>query len=133
MKKVIVLCLCILALTQCEKGFVLNCTDDLRIISVEIADEAGQAASVEAYYVVRSNTNDTILTHASQTYMDFGFLPTGEIVIFSDIEKEHTTLNGVKFRLTAYFEGIKVIDEDYVIRHDRCHVELVSGKTKIVI
>lgn len=44
----------------------------------------------------------------------------------SDTDEE-----GKEFQLNCFKDNIRIAQENYFIKHDGCHIELVSGKTHI--
>lgn len=130
MKQFVFICLILFSLTQCKKGDGKMCTEEFRLITVSIENQAGQAIVPDRYYVVHWPTRDTLITHKNK----YGTGPiSNEIVLLSDNEMYYTNESGILFELTAYFEGVQRVDESYLIRNDGCHIELVIGNTTITV
>lgn len=112
---------------QCGKDDDVYCTMEFRSITLEIQDPMGMTLVPDSFFVVDVAQRDTVRTHLSE---DYGF---EGIVVFSDAEMNltNTDAQGKLFRLTAYSGQQLILTEDYRIRHDRCHIELVSGPTAI--
>ena len=104
------------------------CTEEFRMITLSILNPDLSYLQPTAYYMVNLVTGDTILNHLTYPY---DVTNIGPIVIFSDNEMIYTSNSGKSFRLTCYSGDELVVDENYVIKHDDCHVILVSGKTEI--
>jgi len=99
------------------------------IVTVKNQDQT--QAILDAYYVVRLTGNDTLFTHNKNPYNEPFF---EGIVIFTDNEMKYTNNKGGElFRLTAYKDSIELVNEQYLIKHDDCHFELVWGKTEIAL
>jgi hypothetical protein len=115
---------------SCNENAQKACTEEFRSIVVTIKNPDDSIAEIDSFYMVKTLDNDTILTHNDTIYND-PFL-TG-IIIFTDNEMDFTNGAGSEFRLTAYQNSDLVVDELYVIRHDDCHIELVSGEVILSI
>lgn len=107
------------------------CTEEFRLITVSLENQAGQAVIPDTYYVVvHQPFHDTVITHEN----NYGTGPlSSEIILLTDNEMTFTTESGTLFKLTAYFNGVKRVNESYLIRNDGCHIELVIGNTTITI
>ncbi len=114
---------------QCHRDDDVYCTMEFRTIGIDILDSTGQNFIPEEFYVVAVDNNDTIRTHLSE---DYG-MPFGQVIIFSNNDMVHTNNsdNGRAFEFTAYQNQILIARETYRIRHDNCHVRLVSGSTTL--
>jgi arginine deiminase len=97
------------------------------MITVNITNEKDSIIHLDRYFVTLDS--DTVLTEQNSYYN-----PSEKfIVIFSDSEMNWTTEKGRYFRLTGYIDDDLLVDENYLIAHDRCHINLISGNTNIVI
>lgn len=123
MKNYLLIIIIILLLTHCRKEKA--CTEEFRMIQIAVKNSDNTQAQLNAYYVVKTSTNDTVLTHINSPYNDQF---SEGITIFTDNEMNLTNKNGIGFKFTAYQDSIQVVDENYFIRHDDCHIELISGK-----
>ena len=52
-------------------------------------------------------------------------------MIFTDNQMNKTDEEGKEFQLNVFKDSRRIVQENYLIKHDGCHVELVSGKTHI--
>ncbi|MDV7403059.1 hypothetical protein RZS08_67165, partial [Arthrospira platensis SPKY1] len=96
---------------------------------MQIVDSANNSVSLDDYYMVRVQDNDTIMTMANNEFQD----PLTEgIVIFTSGNFEQTSKSGMQFRFTGYLNGQQVVNELYTFNRDDCHFNYVSGKQKIV-
>ena len=127
MKKLALLVAALFAFTACDDDEII-CTMDFRMITVDVLDENEEQVELDAFYITKTNTGDTVLRYTDEHIEHFG-----GTVIFTDSEMNHTDTKGKTFTFTAYLDSAQVINENYVIRHDQCHIELVSGKTKIIL
>jgi hypothetical protein len=127
MKKIALLLTTLFAFAACDDDEIM-CTMDFRMITIDVVDENDEQTELDEYYVTLSNTGDTVLRYTDE-HLEY----LGGVIIFTDNEMKHTDTKGKIFTFTAYLDSAQVINEDYLIRHDKCHIELVSGKTKITL
>lgn len=112
---------------QCEKKEIY-CTEEYRMLTVEVLDKLGAPVSVDEYLIVSQASGDTLIISEGVTD-DF----LGTIVIFEDKHLPFTSKKGKNFVLTVYQNNQLIATEKYLIAHDDCHVLLKSGKTQIRI
>jgi hypothetical protein len=130
MKQLVLISLLFLFFAQCKKGDGKMCTEEFRIITVSLESQTGQALIPDSYYVVHWPLRDTLITHENT----YGTGPiSSEIILLTDNEMSFTNESGILFKLTAYIDGVKRVDESYLIRNDGCHIELVIGNTAITV
>jgi len=129
MKSIIFYIMFLLFLFSCKREKA--CTEEFRMLTVTVKNQDNTPVTPVAYYVVRTSSSDTLFTHHNNPYNE----PVIEgIVIFTDNEMNYTNNEGGElFKFTAYKDTLQVVNEDYRIKHDDCHFELVSGRTEIVL
>jgi len=120
----------LITLFSCNDNLPKACTEEFRSIIVTIRESDNSIAEIDSYFVVKTANNDTILTMNDTIYQD-PFLQ-GHIV-FTDNEMNFTNQTGSTFRFSAYQATEKVVDQLYTIRHDGCHIELISGEVEIIL
>lgn len=113
----------------CNKELV-NCTEEFRMIIVNINKVDNTPAVIDDYYMVRTSDRDTILSKNNNPYEDDFF---EGITIFTDSQMNKTTEKGTTFVLSCYWDNKLVVNETYTISHNQCHIQLESGKTNIRI
>ena len=108
------------------------CTLNFVTITVSVKDASGEPVSLDSYEIIDNETGENLATDFNgdeyQYLKEQGFYP-----ILSDanrIQSQNTTA-------TLTFKGFRtneeVINEDYEVGADCCHVNLVSGNTEIVL
>lgn len=115
-----------LSILSC-KSEDINCTMEFRMITVQVMDANNAPTTLDDYFVTIDR--DTILNKDDE----YGDWMDGSIIIFTDSHMDKTNTSGKTFRLTGYVNNALVVDEFYVIAHDKCHVELKSGKSVVII
>ncbi len=108
------------------------CTLNFVTVTVSVKDASGEPVSLDSYEVIDNEIGENLATDFNgneyQYLKEQGFYP-----ILSDanrIQYQNTTA-------TLTFKGFRtneeVINEDYEVGADCCHVNLISGNTEIVL
>ncbi|KAA0992607.1 hypothetical protein [Dyadobacter aurulentus] len=98
----------------------INCTEEFRTVGVKISGEP-----LSDYYTIRLSTSDTIRAKP-------GIEPSsGWYWILDDSYKELLKNRKEVFRFIGKRGNATVVDEEYLIEADHCHINKVSGKDEI--
>ena len=95
------------------------CTEEFRTIGVTIT-----GGVLDEFYTIRVSNADTIRHSDNQVFE--GFYPVLDDSFHSEIMNSEET-----FDFVGLIGDQIVVDEEYVIAGDDCHISLVSGKTEI--
>ncbi|MBN8670582.1 MAG: hypothetical protein J0L80_07835 [Chitinophagales bacterium] len=118
--------------TSCKKKNDGNCADVMctamfTMINTKVTDANGRYVKLDDVYVMREKNNDiyrpeqqSAAWDSSYVVIDDGYLPK----MYNSTET---------FYFIGIKNGIKVVNEPFVISADCCHVSKQSGKTTIVI
>jgi hypothetical protein len=104
------------------------CTEELRIITVDIYASNNSPVSLDSAYSILADgrsfsfENDDLLLGTSGTY-----------TILTDAEMDHVEKRGTEVIFEGWIDQDKVISEVYLIGHDCCHIELLDGETNLII
>ncbi|MEP1095630.1 MAG: hypothetical protein ABJG78_11005 [Cyclobacteriaceae bacterium] len=124
MKKWITIVFVTLVVQSCsnsDNDQSIVCTEEFRTVGVTII--GGQ---LNNFYTVRKTTNDTIRHNPIIGGSIADFYP-----ILDDSYLPKLTKNEDTFTFHGFLDSQLLIKEDYVIKADQCHIELVSGRTEI--
>ena len=99
------------------------CTEEFRTIGVNIT-----GVDLTAFYTVRTSTEDTIRLQKFGTDLLSDFYPILDDSYLPKLENDQDTFVFYGFESGAITPKV---EEQYVIKADQCHIELVSGKTEI--
>lgn len=113
----------------CDK---VDCTYDLRWISVKLVDPSGKPVALDRTKVTRiSDGKDLTKTYTNDQWSIFKSL--GSYPVTSDIDDEHIPkFKHTKVRFQGYIGNREVVKADYVVTFDCCHISLVSGELELV-
>ncbi|WP_114788909.1 hypothetical protein U0035_04810 [Niabella yanshanensis] len=120
---------------DCESGCKPNrvCTEEFRSLIVQVIDGSHAEVALDSFVVVRLRDSQLIINNdeaATQTGITGG---TGRYLIFSDSKINETSRCGEDFEFRGYINKQSIANRVYTIAHDCCHINLISGDTKIII
>ena len=117
----------LLGFISCDRQKV--CTADFAYITVIIKDNAAKGVVLDSFYTKIVSTNKIVRPSA----VNLGIMP-GTYAIFSDSEMNF--INEAENSTVTFFGFIgadKVVEENYVLTQDGCHVKYISGKSNIIL
>ena len=98
----------------------LVCTEEFRTITVTIT-----GGTLDDFYTIRQSTGDTI-RYSNEN------LPFPNVYPILDDSFQSIIANSQEtFDFIGIIDAEIVVDEEYVIEADSCHINLVSGNTEI--
>lgn len=102
------------------------CTEEFRFITLEAKDTAQAPYLLDSVHTVVVESGAVV--HPMEQMMDPGIY-----IVLSDNEKNLTSLAGDTFLFNGFKGGLLKVSEQFVIRHDCCHINWVSGSTSVTI
>lgn len=120
----------LMALSSCERELPGKiCTLEFRFITVTVKYSSGSPVFLDSVSTIIKNGGKQLAIEQWVIHREKGIYQ-----IFNDshgdmIPKSANT--GIKF--AGFIGGQKVIEQDYVVTRDRCHISLVSGPTTIIV
>ncbi|MCE7038802.1 hypothetical protein [Dyadobacter sp. CY312] len=107
------------------------CTEEYRILNIEITNAAGQPYILDSYYTtkVEDNLKFNLQTDSRDSLASI----TGEYPVAEDQLFQFTDRCGKEFKFTGIKNGVEVISQTYTVAHDCCHVVINEGEVKIVV
>lgn len=107
------------------------CTEEFRTITVSVKDMNGTAVALDSFKVVLSNGDDVTLDTSGSDY-DW-MIKNGTYPLFSDKYVAKYRNKELEINFQGYVDDRLLVDSDYVVGVDCCHVTLLEGETDIVI
>lgn len=114
-------------LSSCEdssKPQEIICSTISKSIGISLENSAGQPVTVDDYYTIQLSDGDTIREP---------MIEEGYYTVLND--NQHGKL--VEKQDSFLFVGIKdsavLVQETFVISGDQCHINKISGKSKVVL
>lgn len=126
--KMILILLVMIATVSCDRTSCARnvaCTEEFRSIGVNIRAIDGAPVALDMYTVV--DGEDELALDANVD------MERGWHVIFTDAFQSQYENREVTLTLTGYIDGTVVVNQDFVVGADCCHVFLVSGPEEIFL
>jgi len=114
---------------QCKKKSECSdaiCTQMFAAVNVTVTDNKGNNVNLEEYYTINMATGDT-LRHNNGTWPEGGYTVLDDGYVSKMYNKE------LQFRFIGVQNNTMVVDEQYTISADCCHISKRAGKDTIVI
>lgn len=121
MKKIVCLLLCAtfnFTSTSCER--LVGCTREFRTVAVEIT-----GPNLDRYYTLNRATGDTIRIDQNNVPLE------GVYPVLDDTYQANLEGRTEDFRFEGWINDSLVVQADYVIAADQCHIDYVSGPLEI--
>jgi len=113
----------------------LMCTMEYRTITVTITDSSNTPVMLDSYRTVRLSDNHIFdLQGQASAWEDSLWRATGAYPVITDGQQKEmsTGADGTLLEFQGDKDGSTVIREQYRVRDNCCHVELISGRTNVV-
>ncbi|MEP2056817.1 MAG: hypothetical protein ABJJ05_03370 [Maribacter litoralis] len=106
------------------------CTHNFVTITVSVKDEAGDAVSLDNFEVIDTATGENLAesTTAEEYHNDQGIYP-----IISDAYRTKYQNNTATLLFKGFIGDEQVVNEEFEIGADCCHVSLIAGNRTIVL
>ena len=110
----------ILIVISCTKDEEVICTMEYRYISIDV-----KGGILDDFYTIRKYTGDTIRNEKDN------IIGNNSYIILSDNYQNKIKNKEEIFIFKGYITDSLVVNEQYVIKADECHIDYVSGKKEI--
>ena len=110
----------ILFFISCAKEEEVICTMEWRYISIDV-----KGGILDDFYTIRKYTGDTIRNEKDN------IIGSNSYIILSDNYQNKIKNKEEIFIFKGYITDSLVVNEQYVIKADECHINYVSGKKEI--
>ena len=110
----------ILIIISCTKDEEVICSMEYRYISIDV-----KGGILDDFYTIRKYTGDTIRNEKDN------IIGNNSYIILSDNYQNKIKNKEEIFIFKGYITDSLVVNEQYVIKADECHINYVSGKKEI--
>ncbi len=113
-----------------EDCAIVGCTEELVTITINVRDPDGNPIALDDFKVM------DIVTGADVTVMlsPAAFLMAQQIGSYRLAQDGDLSISTTKsLRFQGFLEGKEVINEDYIVQMDCCHISLTSGDHNLTI
>jgi len=114
-------------------GDMTVCTTEYRMIMVSVRDSLANPVILGNYFVKKTSTGEILDFAKEDPFADSIYRSRGMYIICTDGKMGMTSANGTEFEFHGFLGTAETVNEKYVIGHDRCHIQMISGKKEIVI
>ena len=108
------------------------CTEEYRTITISVKDNEGVAVALDYFKVIVVSNGNDITLEASNNEYDW-LAKNGTYPLFSDKYVAQYPNKKLEINFKGFVDDKLVVDSDYTVGADCCHVMLVEGETNIVI
>ena len=110
----------ILIIISCTKDEEVICTMEYRYISIDV-----KGGILDDFYTIRKYTGDTIRNEKDN------IIGSNSYIILSDNYQNKIKNKEEIFIFKGYITDSLVVNEQFIIKADECHIDYVSGKKEI--
>ena len=110
----------VLILISCTKDEEVICTMEYRYISIDV-----KGGILDDFYTIRKYTGDTIRNEKDN------IIGNNSYIILSDNYQNKIKNKEEIFIFKGYITDSLVVNEQFIIKADECHIDYVSGKKDI--
>ena len=110
----------ILIIISCTKDEEVICTMEYRYISIDV-----KGGRLDDFYTIRKYTGDTIRNEKDN------IIGNNSYIILSDNYQNKIKNKEEIFIFKGYITDSLVVNEQFIIKADECHIDYVSGKKEI--
>lgn len=104
------------------------CTEEFKSIHLTIKDANGNSIVLDQFTVTLTDSNKDITED-----LDFDQTFAGTYPIIDDSFTSEAKSNDLKVQFIGKIDDTIVVEENYIIGSDCCHILLISGETEITI
>ena len=110
----------------------MACTEEYRTISISVKDKEGKVVALDEFKVVILSNSQDITPDITSSGYDW-MVKNGIYPLFSDKYSREYINKELEINFRGYIESRLVVDLDYTVGADCCHVLLIEGETEVVV
>ena len=110
----------------------IACTEEYRTITISVKDQEGKAVALDDFQVVILPRGADITPDTGSSDYEWMMI-NGVYPLFSDKYSMEYRDKKLEINFKGYVENRLVVDSDYTVGADCCHVLLFEGETDVVI
>lgn len=110
----------------------IACTEEYRTITVNVKDQDGNAVALDRFTVVVLPNETDITSDWSDSEIEL-MAKNGVYPLFSDKYSNTYRNKQIEINFKGYIDDKQVLDANYTVGADCCHVFLVDGETNLVV
>ncbi len=106
--------------TSCKRDNEVSCTEEYRYVTITI-----NGVVLDDFFTLRNINGDTI------RYEKDTFIGNNVYIVLSDSYQNVIKNKVENFTFKGLINDSIVVNEQFVIKADECHIEYISGKTEV--
>ena len=110
----------------------IACTQEYRTITVNVKDREGNAVALDRFSVVILPNETDITADWSDNEIEL-MAKNGVYPLFSDKYSNTYRNKQIEISFKGYLDDKQVLDANYTVGADCCHVFLVDGETNLIV
>lgn len=110
----------------------IACTQEYRTITVNVKDREGNAVALDRFSVVILPNETDITADWSDNEIEL-MAKNGVYPLFSDKYSNTYRNKQIEINFKGYLDDKQVLDANYTVGADCCHVFLVDGETNLIV
>ncbi|RTE55066.1 hypothetical protein EHW67_00410 [Arenibacter aquaticus] len=110
----------------------IACTQEYRTITVNVKDREGNAVALDMFSVVILPNETDITADWSDNEIEL-MAKNGVYPLFSDKYSNTYRNRQIEINFKGYLDDKQVLDANYTVGADCCHVFLVDGETNLIV
>jgi len=112
----------------------LACTMEFRYIHITITDHDGNPVALDKFRTVRiADGHEFDLQADANHWEDSTWKATGSYPLLTDGQQKQISTRGETVEFRGEKNGVVIVQEQYEVRDDCCHIDLVSGNRNITV
>ena len=108
------------------------CTEEYRTITINVKDQEGKAVALDEFKVVTLPKGDDITPEIASGDYEWMMI-NGVYPLFSDKHSMEYRDKKLEINFKGYVKGRLLVDSNFTVGADCCHVLLFQGETDVVV
>ena len=104
------------------------CTTMFAMIEITVKDSLNHPAILDRFEVLDKNANQLLPIHPDST-----LAKEGRYLLLTDSELHYISTLGTLLQFNGFKNNQNIIQGDYVVTQDGCHIILVSGDRNLIV
>jgi hypothetical protein len=103
------------------------CTTEFITVTMSLKTSSGTPITLDSIVVTKNENGDGI--YSKQT----GEISNGIFPVITDSEMGKIVKEGSLVNFKGYSSGIEIVNEEYKVGHDCCHVKFIQGTQNVIL
>ncbi len=112
--------------TECDVESLV-CTEIFTTVNISVTDSKSNPFQLDSIAVTKIGSSTPLFTENPEASVE------GLYKLISDAEMESITKEGSEVNFEGFKAGVKVVDEDYKVGHNCCHVVFIQGQQDVTL